>query len=494
MLSIANNVSSLIAQANLAQSTNALSIALQQLSSGKKINTGADNPSGLVTSQQQLAQIAGLNAATQNTAQAINAVQTGDGALTEVGTLLTTARGLALDAANTGTNDQAALNADQAELNNIISTINNIANTTQFNGRNLLDGSAGIDVTQAPTGYSVAGTAATATGTYTLTAFTAAVKANASGNALFTVGGGVTALTAGNLNINGVNIALNATNANTLAATIQTINSYASQTGVTAVNSTTTPGTLQLVSNQFGAAGNFTATFGSVGLANAVGFTNASITTSTSTNGVAATNAAATLTDANSNTFVGVGSGNVVSFNNGKASGLGITFGASGNTGTVGAINDVIGLQNNSLVFQIGANAGQSSSIAFGSVQSTALGQGAQGVQNASFTSLNAITINTTPSDAQDAIRVIDKAIQDVTNEQASLGAFQANTLQGQSNNLQTELQNTTAAESTVADTDFAAATSNMARYQVLTQAGAAVLSSANQTTQLILALLQKLG
>ena len=81
-----------------------------------------------------------------------------------------------------------------------------------------------------------------------------------------------------------------------------------------------------------------------------------------------------------------------------------------------------------------------------------------------------------------------------MSNEQATLGAFQANTLEGTSNNLQTMLQNTTAAESTVANTDFAAATSNLAQYQVQDQAGAAVLSSANQTTQLILQLLQKLS
>ena len=351
MLSIVFIVSSLIAQNNLNQTSNSLSTTLEQLSSGKKINSGADGPAALVLSQQQLAQIAGLNAATQNTAQAINLVQTGDGALTEVSSLLSTARGLALDAANSGVNDQDALNADQAELTNIISTITDIANTTQFNGKNLLDGSAGISVTQAPTGYAVAGTAATVGGTYTLSGFTAAVKANAVATSTFTAAGGVTALSAGNLNINGVNIGLNATNANSLAATIQTVNGFTAQTGVTAVNDA---GSLQLVSNEFGSAGNFTATFSTPGTAAAVGFGILPIVTANNANGVAASNAAGTLTDGNGNTYAGVGQGNVLNFNSGNATGLSLTFKRlpvprppSVPTG------DVVGFQNNSLVFQI---------------------------------------------------------------------------------------------------------------------------------------------
>ncbi len=492
MLSIASNVSSLIAQDNLAQTTNNLSTTLQQMSSGQRINSGADDPAGLVLSQEQLAQIAGLNAATQNTAQAINLVQTGDGALTEVSSLLSTARGLALDAANAGTNDQDALNADQAELTNIISTITNIANTTQFNGKNLLDGSAGIAVTQAPTGVTVGGSAATVGGDYTLSGFTAAVKANSTATTTFATGGGVIAADDGTLTLNGVSIGLTSTNANTLAATVQTINGYTAQTGVTAVDNA---GSLQLVSNTFGSAGNFTAGFSSANLATDVGYSGGQlIATAGNLQGTAATNAAGTLTDTNGNTYTGTGLGNVLSFNSGNATGLSLTFGSNGGTSTVGANAEVIGFQNNSLVFQIGSNAGQSASIAIGNIQATALGQNAQGVVNPAFTSLNAITINTTPSDAADAIRVIDKAIEDVSNEQASLGAFQDNTLQGDSNNLQTQLQNTTAAESTVADTDYSAATSNMAKYQVMQQAGAAVLSSANQTSQIILTLLQKLS
>ncbi|HYV37906.1 MAG TPA: flagellin [Gemmataceae bacterium] len=288
-LVITNNVSSLQAQNNFARTNSMLSKTLERLSSGLKINSGADGPAALVISEQQRAQIAGLNAALANTTKAISLVQTGEGALNEVNSLLNKARSLALDAANAGVNDQDSLDADEAELSNIISTVDSIANRTQFGSKKLLDGTAGA--------------------------------------------------------------------------------------------------------------------------------------------------------------------------------------------------------QN----FQIGANAGDTATVTFLDARTTALGIGAVGVVNPAFTSLSTIHINTTAADAADSIRVIDKAIEDVTTMRGTLGAFQANTLESTSNNLRTMLQNTTVAESTVRDTDFALETSNLAKYQVLAQAGAAVLSNSNQSTQLVLALLQKL-
>src|SRR5262249_23131707 len=204
-----------------------------------------------------------------------------------------------------------------------------------------------------------------------------------------------------------------------------------------------------------------------------------------------ATDAAGTFTDGSGNVFVGVGSGNTLNFSAGNSNGLSVTFGASGNTSTVGANGDAISFQNNSLVFQIGANAGQTATVSFNSAQTTALGQNAVGVTNAAFTSLNAIKINTTQADSQDAIRVIDKAIADVTNQRGTLGAFQSNTLESNSNNLQTALQNTTAAESTVRDTDFAAEIAKFTRTQVQLQSGTSVLGTANQIPQFVVQLLQ---
>src|SRR3954451_3191246 len=98
-LSITNNVASLVAQHNLNRSSQALSKSLERLSSGLKINRGADGPAALVISEQQRAPIAGLTAAIDNTSKAVAMVQTAEGALSEVNGLLVKIRSLAIDSA-----------------------------------------------------------------------------------------------------------------------------------------------------------------------------------------------------------------------------------------------------------------------------------------------------------------------------------------------------------------------------------------------------------
>ena len=120
---------------------------LRRLSSGLKINRGADGPAALVISEKQRAQIAGLNQAIDNTEKAASVVQTAEGALNEINSLLVKVRSLAIDSANSGVNDDDALAANQAEITNALDTINRIANNTQFGTKKLLDGSAGISGT-----------------------------------------------------------------------------------------------------------------------------------------------------------------------------------------------------------------------------------------------------------------------------------------------------------------------------------------------------------
>ena len=91
----------------------------------------------------------------------------------------------------------------------------------------------------------------------------------------------------------------------------------------------------------------------------------------------------------------------------------------------------------------------------------------------------------------QDAIKVLDQAISDVTNVRGRLGATQQQTLDSNASNLRTTLENTTSAESVIRDTDFAAETANFTKSQVLAQAGATVLANANATAQLVLTLLK---
>src|SRR5262245_27179385 len=104
-LSITNNVASLNAQNNLNRTNQSLGRSLERLSSGLKVNRGADGPAALVISEQQRAQISGLRAAIDNTSKAISVVQTGEGALNEINSLLLKIRSLSVDSSNSGAHD-----------------------------------------------------------------------------------------------------------------------------------------------------------------------------------------------------------------------------------------------------------------------------------------------------------------------------------------------------------------------------------------------------
>src|SRR5262249_22029225 len=147
---------SLRAQSNLNHTSGLLSQTLNRLSSGLKINSAADDPAGLVISEEQRAQIVGLQTAINNTAEGVNLVQTTEGALNEINSLLDQIRGLALGSANGAVVDPSSQAANQAQVANALETIDRIAQTTQFGTKKLLDGSAGfIGSTTNPTNVSV---------------------------------------------------------------------------------------------------------------------------------------------------------------------------------------------------------------------------------------------------------------------------------------------------------------------------------------------------
>ncbi|PKK84485.1 MAG: hypothetical protein CVT49_02610 [candidate division Zixibacteria bacterium HGW-Zixibacteria-1] len=139
-LRINNNIAAIDSHRNLTNTTMNLTKSMEKLSSGYRINRAADDPAGLVISEQFRAQIAGLNQAIENSEGSVNMIQTAEGALNEINSLLVSMRELAIHAANEGFNDTAQLEADQAEINNAIQTIDRIAANTQFGTKKLLDG------------------------------------------------------------------------------------------------------------------------------------------------------------------------------------------------------------------------------------------------------------------------------------------------------------------------------------------------------------------
>lgn len=140
-LRINHNISSINGHRQLMKNEGMMAKSLERLSSGLKINRAADDAAGLVISEQMRAQISGLKQGIDNSETAISMVQTSEGALDEVNSLLTKARELTLHAANEGANDVNQLTADQTELDNVIQSITRISDVTQFGTKKLLDGS-----------------------------------------------------------------------------------------------------------------------------------------------------------------------------------------------------------------------------------------------------------------------------------------------------------------------------------------------------------------
>lgn len=470
--SIVNNVASLNARNNLLRSNQNLTRSVERLSSGLKINRGADGPAALVISEKQRAQISGLRQAIDNSEKAVSLVQTAEGALAEINTMLVKVRGLALDSANAGLNDTDALAANQAEISNALDTINRIASNTQFGNKTLLDGSAGVSGTATDADVTVLnGTADTIAGTYAISVSTAGERGTRDAATAQTG-----ALTADEiLTVNGVSISLST--GLTQNQVIDRINEFTAQTGVIADN---------------GGAGSstrlYTESYGTAATVSVISNVAAGATSS----GIGTTE----LTDAGANIQITVdggsaitGTGNVVTVNTGAAKGLALQLATDGTdaTQTVSGAQGNVTTQNNALVFQIGANQNQTADIAISRVNPSSLGVGVTGNQ---FANLDEIDISSA-SKSQDALAVIDSAISDISTLRGNLGAFQQTTLASTTNNLRATLENTVNAESIIRDTDFAQEISNFTSSQVLVQAGTSVLGNANQLTAGILSLLQ---
>ena len=142
MTVINTNVASLNAQAALATNQRGLNKAMEQLSTGKRINSAGDDAAGLAIASKLTSQIRGLNQAVRNANDAISMIQTAEGATNEITNMLQRMRELAIQSANDtySSSDRGSLNAEFVALRN---EIERIANTTQWNGFNVLDGSAG---------------------------------------------------------------------------------------------------------------------------------------------------------------------------------------------------------------------------------------------------------------------------------------------------------------------------------------------------------------
>lgn len=463
-LIINHNLGSMSALAALNQNQNALQGMLKQLSTGKQINSAADNAAGYAISQKMQSQIDGLNQASQNSQDGISLIQTASGALDQTQSILQRMRQLSVQSSNDTNTVQDRQNL-QSEVTQLTQQIDNISNTTQFNTKDLLNGGAGLQttITQQVAGANinwlsvVGGSSATQLGTLAITQATAATSATQTYTLAATAG-------AQNITINGHTLSYTATGtAATDAATLGSlINSNSSLLGASASVSS---GALTITNSDVGSASNLTvgAAANALTVAAVTASSNGSDATVTATSGLPASDYVAT--------------GNLINVTSGTYSGMQLQLNggvmdsatATNNTASI----DVTG--NGVMNFQIGANQGQTMSVSIQNMSSAALG-----VNNVNITS---------SSGASAAISTIDTALQTVTAQQANLGAYQ-NRLQDSIANVDTSSQNLTTAQAGITDTNMASAMASFTKDNVLQQAAISMLAQANQQPQLVLKLL----
>lgn len=480
--SLATNIDAMTALLNLNQTNNALSQSIQRLSTGLRINSPADDPSGFLTSNSLQSQVNGINQAVSNIQNATNQTKTATSALTQVNTLVANIRAAALDAQNTPAN----AGNDQVTIQQAIASINNIAQNTSFGGQSLLNGSAGI--TAAVTdgaklgGISIGGnfgTGTTQAGNITITVTQAATSATVTGTVVY---GSTTSTIASGGATGGGSITLNG----------QTITANASDTVQTFLNN------INLVSNQTGVTAGFSG--GKIVLTQTISGSKYSIaeseTASLITGGTGATvsglNAIASVSASTS--IGGVTSTQTVTFTGGQQSGqsglrLTDSFGNSivltpaGNSTSV-TNAAVANITSGSVQFQIGPNAGQTASLAYPNVVASSLGNTAVAGQ-----SLATIDV-TTPTGAANAILIATQAAQQVIGAAAQIGSFQTNVLTATQNYLSSEATNISASVSNITSVNIAQESANLANLQLLQQSGTSALYTAQNLAKIYLRLL----
>lgn len=476
-----NNVAAMNALRNVSTTGDAFGKSMTRLSTGLRITSAADDPAGLIISENFRAQIAGIDQAMRNNQDAVNFSKTAEGALDEVSSLLKDARSLAVASSNTGALSSTQIQANQNQLSSIVASVTRIAEQTQFGSKKLLDGSSGVqasitssaNVSRMYFGGSFNSAAITTDSLVSVTVSTAATRATVTGSTLFT--NATDTVAAGSFAINGRTFTTKSTN--TVMDVVNMINAASGSTGVAADFQSGT-GVILRASN-YGSIGNF-----SISDANGV-LNTAGTASATGTDGVASV-----VIDSNGSTAAGLAT---VTFTGGKMGANGLTLTDSvGNTIVLSEAGNATSsaftagnLKVGQTQFQIGANYGQTSSLALGNYVATELGKNI-----VSGYTLNNLDL-TTASGASDAIKVIDAAINEITSARGTIGNFSRNVLETNMRSLGVTRENLAATESSIRDVDVAEEMTNFTKLQILQQSGLAMLAQANSAPSSVLSLLR---
>jgi flagellin len=526
---INTNIASLTAQRNLAASQQDAASAMQRLSSGLRINSAKDDAAGLAIANRLTSQINGINQAVRNANDGLSVAQVAEGALAETTDILQRMRELSVQSAsasNSG-NDRAALQSEIAQLSD---EIDRIANNTAFGDQKLLNGTfvsqnfqVGANVGET-IGVNIGSSQADSIGELNTLAFTSAnfetgaasTAATAANNAsfidastlTFTVGpsNNTTDFTvtvadnasaadiASNITSNVANVSATARTVAEVAVGNATSNAATGDTVDISVNGVVLSGiaydsvanfqagletAIEASSALAGLTVNSTATtteiidesgndivLGLVGVNDATGTTLVvDIDVESFTNTVANSGAAITSTNA------------AILTDTPAANGQSTVDTFTTVTGTVS-----LTAQDSTLIYQVSSNLATGS----GGIANTTTQTGTVTSQNLQVDDIDISTV----AGAEQGIQIIDAALTAITSQRADLGAVQSR-FDSVISNLMNVSENSAAARSRIMDADFASETAQLAKSQILQQAGISVLAQANAQPQNVLALLQ---
>jgi len=478
-------MSAVNAHRNVVNNSSAQSKTMEKLSSGLKINRAADSPAQLQISENLRAQGAGLRQAIDNSEMAISLMQTAEGALEEVSRALVQARQLAVHAGNEGVNDPNMMLADQREINNILEQVNRVATSTQYGHNYLLDGSrAGNGVTTgANLEFVEGGTEAhsSSVGGYDIKINNAATRATHSGTVGLTKGvidaGEQITVSEGGRTVNFLT-----QKGKTVEQTLNDLETAINEAGLKIdlmrefppETSSGAPQTITLRHKEFGSEHTFQAASNTAGLVSSVSNMPELIANGTDVSGEI-------------NGEEASGRGQILTGEPGADTVEGIKIRYTGEIAPVGGNAGTVTFSQNSLTFQVGGEANQFSEFSLSSIKVNDLGKGEANASG--FDSLAQVKVMNSEQ-AQDAIRVIDKAIGEVNSKRGDMGAFQKNNLESNLNYLRIAHENTVSSDSVVRDADMAEEMATFTRDKIMMEASTAMLAQANQSSMAVMKLL----
>jgi flagellin len=466
----------------------AQSNTFRQLTTGRRINTGKDDPAGLIALENLNAELTAVNASLGNNQRTDSMLTVADGAVSEISSLLAEIERLVVASSSSANLTDAEVASNQAQIDDALAAIDRIVQTTNFNGKKLLDGSFSVQ----HSGFS---------GNANLSNLRIFSRSNGASNQTVTVTrvasaqlasatfafAGAAARTSGTTQvaITGAlgTATLTLTSGLTQAQIVSTINAAKDQTGVSAVQNASN---VKLNSSAYGqdafvsvevlSGGTINASYGSATSDSNTANDIQNITKQAGVDATVTINGQATGTD-----------GLDVFYN---ANGLSLSFslasdfgrGATAATTTSFTVNAAGGA-----TFQLGTTAGTQATIGLDSLATYNLGGGNASARLSELKSGGAKALRT---DVAGALTAVREAIQEVADVRGRVGAFQKFQVGSAIRSLEAAKEGLTNATSAIGDVDFAVATAELNRQQILIQSGVALLGVANQQAGQLLSLL----